>query len=145
MKDHNTTQAAIRAGYSKKNAGQQGCRLYKNPEIKAQIDEAIEKQKERIQVSADEVLLEIKRVAFSEASDASTSEMRYSSKLKALEMLGNYLGMFDKRAKNDVQARENNLLEAIKESTSGKVETDDIPEIQQTSKLNDDVVESAGI
>lgn len=145
MKDHNITQAAIRAGYSKKNARQQGSRLYTNPEIKAQIDEAIEKQKERIQVSADEVLLELKKVAFSEASDLSTSEMRYSSKLKALEMLGNYLGMFDKRAKNDVQARENNLLEAIKESTSRKVETDDIPEIQQASKLNDDVVESDGI
>jgi phage terminase small subunit len=36
--DFNATQAAIRAGYSERTAGQGGHELLKNPEVKAEID-----------------------------------------------------------------------------------------------------------
>jgi hypothetical protein len=41
------------------------------------------------------VLKEIGSVAFAAASDAYSSELRYSSKLRALEMLAKHLGLFD--------------------------------------------------
>lgn len=54
--DRNATQAAIRAGYSAKTAETQGPRLYRNAQVRAAIDAAIEKQKARTEVTADWVL-----------------------------------------------------------------------------------------
>lgn len=42
VKDFNRTQAAIRAGYSKKTAYSQGSRLLKDAEIRARVSELIE-------------------------------------------------------------------------------------------------------
>ena len=41
IKDMNATQAAIRAGYSKKTAYSQGQRLLKNVEIKKAVDDLL--------------------------------------------------------------------------------------------------------
>lgn len=38
LKDHNATQAAIRAGYAKGSAEVQGCRLLRNVRIRAAVD-----------------------------------------------------------------------------------------------------------
>src|SRR5262245_26754988 len=54
--DLNATQAAIRAGYSSKTAGQQGERLLKNVEIKAAVDDAISERSERTKVTSAKVL-----------------------------------------------------------------------------------------
>lgn len=67
--DLNATQAAIRAGYSKKTAHSQGQRLLKNVEISAMIEKAISERSERTQVTADEVIREYARLAFSDMLD----------------------------------------------------------------------------
>ena len=62
--DLNATQAAIRAGYSKKTADVQGVRLLGNVNIQAVIQEAIQKRSQRTEVTQDRVLLEYARLAF---------------------------------------------------------------------------------
>ena len=63
-------------------------------------------------------------------------------KMKALELLGKLLKMFDDQDMGQ-QAEENNLLEAILAATREEMDTHDIPEIQQAADSGDDLVESA--
>lgn len=41
--------------------------------------------------------------------------------------------------------KENNLIDALLEATRGGMDTSDIPEVQQTSNLGNDLVESTGV
>ena len=68
--------------------------------------------------------------------------LKFYDKMKALELLGKYVGMFE--GGDNEKTEENNLLEAILEATRGEVDTDDIPEIQQASDSGDDMVEPSG-
>ena len=69
-------------------------------------------------------------------------KLKFYDKMKALELLGKYMGMFD--GKDDAEENRNNLLEAILAATQEEVETDDIPEIQQAADACRDLVEQAG-
>jgi phage terminase small subunit len=60
--DLNATQAAIRAGYSAKTAEQQGSRLLRNVQVQQAVREGQEKRSGRVQLSQDEVLLELRRL-----------------------------------------------------------------------------------
>ena len=68
--------------------------------------------------------------------------LRFYDKMKALELLGKYMGMFD--GNSAAEDKHNNLLEAILAATQEGVETDDIPEIQQAADTGYDLVESTG-
>jgi len=63
--DLNATQAAIRAGYSKKNADKIGWELLGKTRIKAAIDKAIKAREERTKVTQDKVVKELAKLAFS--------------------------------------------------------------------------------
>lgn len=67
--DHNATAAAIRAGYSKKTAGQFAHNLLQHDDIQAAIDDAIAAQEKRTLVTADRVVRELARIAFADAGD----------------------------------------------------------------------------
>lgn len=69
LTDLNATQAAIRAGYSQKTAGSQGGDLTQKPEIQAYIKELRQKQSLRTAITADRVLLELGKIAFSDMDD----------------------------------------------------------------------------
>ena len=69
-------------------------------------------------------------------------KLKFYDKMKALELLGKYMGMFE--GKDDGEENHNNLLEAILAATQEEVETDDIPEIQQAADACHDLVEPAG-
>ena len=69
-------------------------------------------------------------------------KLKFYDKMKALELLGKYMGMFD--GKDDAEENRNNLLEAILAATQEEVGTDDIPEIQQAADDRHDLVEQAG-
>lgn len=65
LSDHNATQAAIRAGYSKKWAGTNADKLLKNTNIKAEIDRAMKEKA----MKADEVLSRMSDIARGSAAD----------------------------------------------------------------------------
>ncbi len=67
--DLNATQAALRAGYSPKTAYAQGARLLQKPDVAEAVDAAIQERTERLEIEADDVVLELRRIAFSDIGD----------------------------------------------------------------------------
>lgn len=68
--DLNSTQAAIRAGYSTRTAGSIGFELLKKPEIATEIRRELELRSIRTEITQDRVLLEIARLAFNDPRKA---------------------------------------------------------------------------
>lgn len=64
--DLNATQAAIRAGYSKKTAQEQGSRLLSNVMVAQAIELAQAKRSERTEITQDMVLRELAKIGFSD-------------------------------------------------------------------------------
>ena len=69
-------------------------------------------------------------------------KLKFYDKMKALELLGKYMGLFE--GSTEQEETQNNLLEAILAATQEDVELRDIPEIQQAADDRHDLVESAG-
>jgi phage terminase small subunit len=69
LRDFNATQAAIRAGYSKASATTTGNDLLRHPIISVYIKEHFEKRKEKAATTAERVLEELNKVAFSDLRD----------------------------------------------------------------------------
>lgn len=111
--DYNGTQAAKRAGYSEKSAYSQAGRLLKNAEILARVRELQHEQVERLSVSADYVVLKLMEtrekcmepVPVLDSNGNQTGEYTFDSKgaLRALELLGRHLGMFNDRLRLDAK------------------------------------------
>ena len=97
--DLNATQAAIRAGYKEKAARSVGAENLTKPDIQKAIQSAIKERQDRTGITQDRVLKELGKVAFADANDSSESDLKYSNKLKALEMLGKHLGIFERPEK----------------------------------------------
>lgn len=64
--DLNATQAAIRAGYSKKTANEQGSRLLANVSVAAAVVEAQRARMERTEITQDMVLRELAVLGFTD-------------------------------------------------------------------------------
>lgn len=64
--DLNGTQAAIRAGYSPKSAEDQAKQNLRHPAVAAAIAKRMEKRANKLELTADNVLREIARVALSD-------------------------------------------------------------------------------
>lgn len=169
MVDMNATQAAIRAGYSPKTAYSIGVQLLKKLEIQAELQKKRDKLAQKLEISQERVINELAAVAFANGADyaritaqgyvefiptddlpkeklaaiagikssQSGTEVKLGDKLRALEMLGKYLGLFD--GQQTAEQPENNLLDALNGMT--KEGYDDIPELQQQTKADSDLVE----
>ncbi len=124
--DLNATQAATRAGYSQKTAGKIGGENLQKPEIQRALQIAMARREERTEITQDRVLRELEKVGFSNAGDYTDANLKYSNKLRALELLGKHLGLFD--GKGGQPAPESNLLDAIVASAEEEIDTDDLPE-----------------
>ena len=66
-------------------------------------------------------------------------KVKFYDKLKALELLGKHLGLFDGGA--ETQDVGGGVVEALLEQTGKELDTDDIPEIQQAAECGHDMVE----
>lgn len=86
--DLNATQAAKRAGYSEKTAFSIGVENLKKPLIQEYLQDLMKYRSERTGVTAEKVIEELEKIAFSD------TEMTGKEKMKALELLGKHLGMF---------------------------------------------------
>ena len=80
-----------------------------------------------------------KAVAFIKET-ANGTEIKTYDKVRALELLGKHLGIFDSN-NNTITEQENNIFEVINQSTNGELNTSAISEIEYTSKPNNDMVE----
>ena len=140
--DYNGTQAAVRTGYEKKSARQQASRLLAKDEVLGRIRELQVEQVERLGISQDYVVLQlldtykccreatpVMRYDYDLGEMVETGLYQFDSKgaLRALELLGKHLGLFDGKG-NQKTSGENNLLHAIQNTE--EIDTDDLPEVE---------------
>lgn len=105
--DLNGTQAATRAGYSKRTANEQAARLLTNVSVRSHIKRLMDERAERVGRTADDVLRDIHKVKDScmrEVPDPVGNLVMVDSKaaLKALELEGKHLKMFTERVEANV-------------------------------------------
>jgi hypothetical protein len=81
--DANATQAAIRAGYSEKTAHAIGHENLSKPEIAAALKAAEQKRLDRLEITADDLLRDVKEIRGLAKGDG-----KYGDALKANSMLG---------------------------------------------------------
>lgn len=75
--DLNGAGAAARAGYSKKTARVRASQLLANANVAAAVDAALKARSERTKVTADRVLLEAQRLAFSDITQLFDEQGRF--------------------------------------------------------------------
>ena len=139
--DLNATQAAIRAGYSKKTAYSIGDENLKKPELKKYIDKRMAEKEMALIADQDEVLKYLTSVLRGESqsaeivvegtglgcSEASLIEKTPSEKdrLKAAELLGKRYGLYSDQEKLNIEKKRLELeekrykLEEQKQNMSG--------------------------
>lgn len=116
--DLNATQAAIRAGYSEKNARNIASENLAKPNIKAYIDERMAEKESQLIATQDEVLKYLTSVLRGESqsteivvegtgdgcSEARTLKKEPSEKdrLRAAELLGKRYGLYTDKVETDV-------------------------------------------
>ncbi len=86
--DSNATQAAIRAGYSKKTAKQIGSRLLTNVDIARLVEARTAKMAEKMEITAERIVEEMADAAFARIADP----VPWATKVRALENLGKHFG-----------------------------------------------------
>ena len=143
--DYNGTQAAIRAGYSKASAKQEASRLLKKEKILNRVKELQTEQVKRLSISQDFVVQQlfdtyrccrqaepVMRWDYDAGEMVKTGEYTFDSKgaLKALEMIGKHVGMFDKRFAQSGGSEKSNLLDMLVNGTKEDIDTDDLHEVQ---------------
>ena len=89
-KDCNATAAARRMGYGDTSASTVGHRLLHSIPVQTALTDNVP----QLSVS-DRVLRELETVAFAAGSDEKEAPVKLTSKLKALELLGKSLGLFE--------------------------------------------------
>ena len=89
-KDHNATAAARRMGYGDTSASTTGHRLLHSTPVQAALTDTQPQPTVK-----DRVLQELESVAFGPGSDEKEAPVKLTSKLKALELLGKSLGLFE--------------------------------------------------
>lgn len=102
--DLNATQAAIRAGYSKKTAQQIGSENLLKPVISDRIAELMAERSKRVLTDGDSSLIDLnrvikdcmKKVPYSDESNIKVM-IDHSGALKGIELKMKHLGMFDNK------------------------------------------------
>lgn len=123
--DLNATAAAIRAGYSKKTAEVIGYENLRKPQIAQAVRLEMDNRQKRTEVTQDYVIGKLREITDKDASDAQDSDLKYSSKIKALELLGKHLGAWEPKddgPKDEIE--EDGLSRSLRELGEG-LESDD--------------------
>lgn len=111
--DLNATQAYLRAGYKAKSneiARVESHKLLTKPNIQQYIEELRAEQSKRTEITADKVLEELGSVAFNKDIECIGRD-----KVKALELIGQHLGMFTEKVSITKEEEIPKLLDALKE------------------------------
>lgn len=113
----NATESAIKAGYSKKTAYSQGCRLLKNVKIKQYIDEQLKERASKLDITPNRILEELGHIAFFDISN-----IYDNSKLINIDDLPESIS----RAISGIKVRE---------EKNGNITVADIIEVKSNDKL----------
>ena len=116
--DLNATQAAIRAGYSKKTAEVQASRLLSNVKVQTVMQQLMLKRELRTEITQDKVLADIEKVkqhAMKTGHDAQGNEVmnNYPAALKASELQGKHLGMWVEKQSIEVTGKNGGALQSV--------------------------------
>lgn len=98
--DLNATQAAIRAGYSKRTANEQGAQLLAKLSIAEAVAKAKAERSERVEITADYVLSGLREVAERCMARAPVMVGRGSEREQAKDGDGNHIWTFDASGAN---------------------------------------------
>ena len=115
LTDLNATQAAIRAGYSKKRASEQAYQLLQKTTVQAYIDKRKKDREKRVEISQDRVLQELAYIAFAKATDYAKVVEREAT----VEVDGQLQPLYDENG------------ERVKYRTVEPILTDELAEEQQ--------------
>jgi Terminase small subunit len=85
----NATQAAIRAGYSAKTAGQGAAQALKNIKVREAIAAGQAKTASKLEITAEKVLKDLEEVR-----EKAMAAGQFAPAARAIELLGKHLGMF---------------------------------------------------
>ncbi len=128
--DLNATQAAIRAGYSKKTAGQIGDENLKKPQISQMIDLLKEKRIQKVQVDAQWVLeksiqlhdrcAQEAQVLDKDGSPTGEYKFEHTGVAKALELIGKHVNV--QSFKENIEISRKKVI--IKDMAGGKFADD---------------------
>lgn len=99
-------QAAIRAGYSPRNADKLASQLLGNPRVRAAIDRARGERAARVERTALDVLRDIQEVT-RQARDAG----QYKVALRGLELEGKHIGMFAEKLDLSMDVQLSSVIE----------------------------------
>lgn len=136
VKDYNGTQAAIRAGYSAKTAASQASRLLKNPDVLKEIKENQKKLVDSLCITEEKIIKNLQDVYdrcmaavpvtewdYSEHKLVETGQYLFDSKgaLKAIQLLGQHLGMFNSKESTANSNTYDGFIEAL-EKKAGEIE-----------------------
>ena len=108
----NITQSAIAAGYTVASAGQQGSELLKLPQISAIVEREKSSLAARAAVKAEEILQEIKHLAYSNITKAFTLDFR----VKSLDEIPEEL----QRCIQEIQVKEQETKEGVSRNVKVK-------------------------
>lgn len=122
--DLNATQAAIRAGYSKRTAHVIGHENLTKPEIADAIEAAVHKRATRTEITADYVLEGIRDTI--ERCRGKGEAFNPGQALKGFELLGKHLRLFTE--KGEVQMVESNNLASLSDEEKRNLLSDRLGE-----------------
>jgi phage terminase small subunit len=152
--DLNATQAAIRAGYSKKTADRIGPELLGKTCVSAALQEAMQKRSKRTEITQDRVLAELASIGFADIADYLSTdngsvsikrtsdippdkrsaiagikenatggvEVKLNDKIRALELIGKHIGMFNGEAQKPEDTEDDNFYTAVEKAVKGRDE-----------------------
>ena len=110
LKDFNIRQAACRAGYSKNMAKACSYKFLKDPLIRQFLKSMKVEHIEKAQLTVEAVLSEIQSIAFAIADG---ELIKTADKLKALELLGRNLGVFNDKDLEPKHVRINVMVNIV--------------------------------
>ena len=94
--DYNGTQAAIRSGYKESDAAVRASKLLRKAKVSARVRDLQQEMAQRLALSQDYVVIELVNT-YKEGKAIEDSK----NALRALELMGKHLGMFEKRQKEE--------------------------------------------